>query len=352
MKICLINHLYTPYNRGGAEKVVLKQINELRDLNHDVVVISTSPIKIATKKEKNLTIYYLKSSFYNLNKKPFCLRLLWHLKQMLCLGKRKQAMKIIKQEKPDLVVTHNLMGIGYGLAKDIQNKKIKHHHFLHDIQLLHPSGLIIYGKENKLNSQIAKLYRNLSQKLIGQPNLVISPSKWLLQVHQNYNFFKKSKTEIRPFTNPKKNTKTDQDTRRYTNSRVTKLLYAGQIETHKGVLFLIKAFIDQASKDMQLEIAGTGSQLKKAKQIAKKDKRIKFLGKLAKDDLEEKMKSSNLLIVPSLCYENSPLIIDEAHKTNLKVIASNIGGIPERTSSSDLLFEPNNAKDLFEKIKR
>jgi len=43
MKICIINNLYPPYVRGGAEQVVAKTVQGLLERGHRVVIITSSP---------------------------------------------------------------------------------------------------------------------------------------------------------------------------------------------------------------------------------------------------------------------------------------------------------------------
>ena len=43
MKICLINNLYKPFNRGGAEKVAETIVDGLIKAGHEVFIISTKP---------------------------------------------------------------------------------------------------------------------------------------------------------------------------------------------------------------------------------------------------------------------------------------------------------------------
>ena len=84
------------------------------------------------------------------------------------------------------------MGIGFLTPLAISNLRIKHLHTLHDIQLLHPSGLMDYGKEEKLNSFFAKTYQFINRYLFKNCHLVISPSDWLLNEHLEKNFFNKT----------------------------------------------------------------------------------------------------------------------------------------------------------------
>ena len=52
--------------------------------------------------------------------------------------------------------------------------------------------------------------------------------------------------------------------------------------------------------------------------------------------------SADTLLVPSLCYENTPTVITEAHSHGLRVVASLIGGIPEMLLPNDIAIEPAN----------
>src|SRR5680860_796520 len=348
MKICLINNLYAPYNHGGAEKVCAQMAKDFKSQNNEVFIITTKPKHPNLEKNVSDNIYYINSEFYNLKDKSIPSRLFWHLGNIFSFKKYFRVLNILIQEKPDLIISHNLMGVGFMAAKAISKSNVKHHHFLHDIQLLHPSGLIIYGKEQKLKQLPAKLYRFFTRKMINSPELVISPSAWLIKEHQKFNFFKDSKIEIRKFSTMflknidnenAKNTNNLLKDSDINNEKIKKLLFAGQIESHKGIIFLITAFLNLASSDMTLKIAGSGSLLSDAKNLARNDKRISFFGILNQTELSDIMNNSDALIVPSLCYENSPLIINEAKSLNLKVIASNIGGISESISKI-VFFSP------------
>ncbi len=347
MKICLLNNLYFPYNRGGAEKVVAKMAADFKSANEQVIIISTKPPKSELSTQEIPENIYLPSSFYNLNQHSWSWRLAWHFLDIFSCHQAKRLTQIFKQEKPDLIVSHNLMGLGLMSARVIKKSGAKHHHFLHDIQLLHPSGLMIYGKEKITASCGAKLYQKLTRHLIGSPDLVQSPSEWLLQEHLRRGFFSRSKTEIKRLAELAPIADTDLIKK---NKPAKQLLFVGQIEEHKGIIFLIKAFQELAAPDMTLSIAGTGSQLSVAKELASSDKRIIFLGLLDKNELTNNMKEAEVLVVPSLCYENSPTVIYEAKAVGLPVIAANLGGIPEIVTENDKLFNPGDATDLFKQL--
>jgi GT2 family glycosyltransferase/glycosyltransferase involved in cell wall biosynthesis len=66
------------------------------------------------------------------------------------------------------------------------------------------------------------------------------------------------------------------------------------------------------------------------------------------------MATFDLVVVPSIWEENSPLVIREAFAAGVPVVASRIGGIPETVTdgAGGLLFEPGDADDLARVLRR
>ena len=63
--------------------------------------------------------------------------------------------------------------------------------------------------------------------------------------------------------------------------------------------------------------------------MAKDDKRIIFHGFVDNKEIMKFYEMINFLVIPSICYDNSPLVIYESFSTGTPVIGSDIGGIPE-----------------------
>lgn len=349
MKIALANNLYYPFERGGAETVVEAMIKDFKAQGHEVFLLTTRPRGKEAPSEPGLKIYYFPSSFHNLGRRPIIGRLFWHLGDIFSFRSYRRAKKIFKQEKPDLVLTHNLTGLGFMLPLAIREQGIRHEHFLHDIQLLHPSGLMFYGQESRISSLAARLYQALVRAFISSPAKVISPSRWLLELHRRRGFFRDSETELRPFLAPPLPPAADGKADKAGAKK--NFLFVGQIERHKGILFLIKTFKRLPAADIRLTIVGDGSQLEAARKLAEKDPRIEFLGRRPFEETRRIMAASDCLIVPSLCYENSPTVIFGAHQAGRKIIASDLGGIPEMMEARDSLFRPGDEEDLLNKLK-
>jgi glycosyltransferase involved in cell wall biosynthesis len=104
-------------------------------------------------------------------------------------------------------------------------------------------------------------------------------------------------------------------------------LYVGRLEKLKGVQTLIPLF--RRYSRAQLWIAGSGTYESRLRRMAKNCTNIRFLGQLPYSKLHSLYANALAVIVPSLFYEISPLVLMESawHKT--PVIARNLGGMPE-----------------------
>ncbi len=347
MKIAIANNLYYPFNRGGAEAVVKTMVTDLKSDGHEVFLITTKPKKSSDTVNQDLKIYQLPSDYYNLAGMPLIKKIAWHFNNLFSYRNTNKITKILAQEKPDLIMTHNLMGLGFRLPIAIRKLKIKHEHYLHDIQLLHPSGLIMLGDENIINSRASKFYQYFTRHFFASPDKIISPSQWLLDQHLKKSFFKNSETEIKNVFS-KINTK---EVEKIKNNR-SNFLFIGQIEYHKGITLLIEAFKKALLEkpELKLTIVGNGLLLEVLIKDNQAEQRIKFLGRIEGEELKEIMRENDCLVVSSLCYENAPTTIFEAHANNLNVLAADIGGIPEIINSNDELFKPGDIDDLKNKI--
>jgi len=354
MKIAIITNVYQPYERGGAEKVVKNLVNELRKDNQ-VVLITTKPKGLAVGLEESqnlkkysffpLNIYYYLNDF----KHNAIIRLIWHFFDQFNLHSYFVARNILKKENPDLVITHNLMGIGFLIPKAL--KKYKWIHTLHDVQLAVPSGLIIKGHEKDFltNGFLTKCYAKINKWLFGSPQKIVSPSQWLLNFYNRKVFFKDSEKQVLP--NPVLTANKQEP--KYELSMPLKLLFIGQIQEHKGIIFLVDT-LKKSDLKFNLTIVGAGTKEIELKSLIHDDQRFKYLGKVDSNQIVDLLSQTDYLIVPSLCYENSPTVIYEAFSQAVPAIGSNIGGIGEliKENQTGYLFEPVNTNSLIDAIKK
>lgn len=116
-------------------------------------------------------------------------------------------------------------------------------------------------------------------------------------------------------------------------------LFVGRLEKIKGLQDVFPAF--DRYPDADLLILGDGDYSADLKALAKDNPRIKFLGRMALDDLTAYYRGALGLIVPSVCYETFGIILIESFRLGTPVIARHLGPFPEivEASGGGALFE-------------
>ena len=73
-----------------------------------------------------------------------------------------------------------------------------------------------------------------------------------------------------------------------------------------------------------------------------------FMGPASRESIPELFATTDVLVVPSLWYENSPLVISEAFAASVPVVASRVGALAEkvRDGVDGLLFPMGDARAL------
>ncbi len=359
MKIGIVSNLYPPHVRGGAEHVVVRTVEALTSQHHDVFVFTTKPddgrddLEVELNATERVYRFFPKNFYYVLNdyKHSWLIRLGWHIRDAFCPLRKRFFSKVVDRERPDIVMTHNLKGIGLRIPRVIQGRGIPHVHVVHDLQLIYPSGLLFAGKEEKQWYERAGYwaYRHVCRFLFGRPDLVIFPSTFLKNEYLKYGFFSKSEIVVMPNPAPE----FDMTLKQSRQSGRLRLLFVGQLEIHKGIHLLLDAFLD-AEMDARLIIAGEGVEREVVDAMAAENKYITYLGYIGMDQLVQCLEHADALVVPSLCYENSPTVIYEALQAGVPVIAADIGGVGELVEHgvNGYLFPPNDQNALKEAMRR
>ncbi|MCF7819920.1 MAG: glycosyltransferase [Candidatus Pacebacteria bacterium] len=344
MKIGIINNLYKPYERGGAETVIETIKLGLEKKGHQVFVISSYPSFFAFKQIKIISKnYFLPSAYYFLNRMPWLLRFLWHFFKLFDPINLFKTRKILKKEEPDLILTHNLTAFSGFTSLLIKCLKIKQAHYLHDTQLLHPKGRITLGQEKLIGSSLAKMWQNLKKQQLKNIKYIISPSNWLLQKHLDKGFFPQAQTLV--LLNPVIGEKLKRE-----KFSLYTFVYLGSIDQDKGVPFLLTTF-NNLSLKAQLIVIGKGPLLKNLQAKYKDTAEISFLSNLSHKEAMETISQCHCLISPSFIYENSPTVILEGLLAGLDIITSDIGGGPEIIKKFwGKQFKPGDRNSLSKKL--
>jgi glycosyltransferase involved in cell wall biosynthesis len=133
--------------------------------------------------------------------------------------------------------------------------------------------------------------------------------------------------------------------------------FVGSLVWYKGVDVLLKAMRRLTGKPVVARIFGGFDPAKDPhhRELAElAGPNVEFRGRFDNARLSEVYAELDLLVVPSVWYENSPITIHEAYLTRTPVLASRLGGMAEyvRDGVDGLLFEPGSDADLAATIER
>ena len=131
--------------------------------------------------------------------------------------------------------------------------------------------------------------------------------------------------------------------------------YFGTVAPHKGVLLAIEAAARLGKqRDFSLDIFGDARhqspafQAKFKESLKRARNHVRHFGAYDRSDVPHLMRSVDWIVVPSLWWENAPLVILEAFRHGRPVIAADIGGMAELIvpETNGLVFRRGDAHDL------
>jgi glycosyltransferase involved in cell wall biosynthesis len=133
--------------------------------------------------------------------------------------------------------------------------------------------------------------------------------------------------------------------------------FVGTMAPHKGPDVLVRAFATLPPEmDATLSLHGSDrgyeAYAMELRDLAGNDPRISFPGPFSREDLAGVLVDLDVLVVPSLWYENAPGVIFEAFAAGMPVIATDLGGMSEfvKPGENGLLFALGDSKDLADQL--
>lgn len=134
------------------------------------------------------------------------------------------------------------------------------------------------------------------------------------------------------------------------------IFYPAQCWFHKNHIKLVDAFnsiVKETDEDVSLVLSGS-QQDNYPKLMAKiqelgLEHRIKHLGYIDYEDIPYLYKMAQMLVMPTL-FESVSIPIYEAFALGVPVCCSNVVALPEQVGDAALIFNPNDAADMAEKM--
>ena len=135
--------------------------------------------------------------------------------------------------------------------------------------------------------------------------------------------------------------------------------YIGTLVEHKGAHVLIEAFRHMPPDlPATLRLYGKPEEFpaytQRLRKLAAGDGRISFMGTFAPVDMGKIFADFDVLVVPSLWYENTPMVIYAAQASGTPVVASDLGGMSEAIAGGHdgLLVPPEDPAALASTLLR
>jgi len=337
--------------RGGEDNVVDEEIKLLKQNGHDVKLYEIDNLKIDSISKKIQTGFEIT---YSNNAK-------------------KSLTEELKHFQPDIVHVHNFFPL---LTPAIYDACIESNipviQTLHNFRLICPGALLLRDGNicercitgSAYNAVIHKCYRSSRLQSLAVARMVSYHRKnntWANKVTRFIALtefskskfveagFPSSQITVKPnFVNRSVDLEINSkgaDTNNITNDQPY-ALYVGRLSKEKGINTLLDAW---QHIDLGLNIAGD-NMLEDT--LPATNTNVHFLGEIDNSQVHTQMKNAQFLVMPSICYENLPMVIIEAYSCGLPVIASNLGAMKEivKNNESGLLFEAGNSKDLARKV--
>jgi glycosyltransferase involved in cell wall biosynthesis len=134
--------------------------------------------------------------------------------------------------------------------------------------------------------------------------------------------------------------------------------FMGSFVPHKGPHVVVEAFRKLDWPEATLTMYGDPKTDPRhsvyLRQLADGDPRIRFPGGYAREEIRRVHSEVDVLVAPSIWYENTPFVMLEAQAAGIPIVASNLGGLAEivEEGKSGFLFEAKNPAALAQVLAR
>ena len=380
MKILYVCHQFFPSHYTGTERYTLEIAKQVQRMGHSVTVLTYSVEKIGTQlpgtKGVELRAYDFEGlPVFALAHEDFDDRGGWSGISMdpadPIIGLAMD--RFLDQNTFDIVHCVHPMRLG-AVAKSAHARGLKVVLTLMDFWLLCPRGTLLQvdGKlchgpdggqkcashcyESSAAEELTRRYET-AKELLNIADVIIAHSQFVIDVFRadgvdtakfihlrngmDYSVTRSHRTSITaPKTRPTIN-----------------IGFLGTLLPHKGVHVLIKAFRKVPEDNIRLKVFGGSFGMhdyySHLLSLAEGDHRIEFCGEYQFENVSDVLRDIDLVVVPSVWYENAPLVISTAQMFGIPVIASRLGGMAEMVVNgiNGFTFESGDVEGLAEIVR-
>ncbi|MEW9799431.1 glycosyltransferase family 4 protein [Alteromonas sp. CYL-A6] len=347
--VLIISHGHPDLNKGGAEIAAYNLYNELRAQNIDAYFLartSQTPhggAAFSSRNGKREILFHttMDDGFLFSNIKT---RHMWQeFRDLLLLI------------KPTVVHLHHYFLLGIEMLEEIRRTlpQCKIVLTLHEyLAICHNKGLMVKTNGKLCYKASARdchgcfpdkqpgdffLREQYIKRLFSVVDHFVSPSEFLKTRYLEWGIGDKPFTVIE---NGQPHGTLSPEAGTTNNAESVTFAFFGQVNPYKGIDVLLEAVLlldKSVARKVNVEIHGanlnvqeTTYQKKVQKLLKKTQGRVIFHGPYEPHELPQLLQHVDWAIVPSVWWENSPMVIQEAFSQKVPLIVSNIGGMQEK----------------------
>jgi len=367
MRVLLITNYFPPHYVGGAEVVVYNNCHGLLERGVDASVLMVNA-RIPQARDEHHLVQGVPA--HEVTYRPYALTNA--LAQTFDHRVYRAVIAELHRLQPDLVHIHNVSGATMAPFLACRRLDMPTVLTLHDHWLLCPNNML-YKADGSLCDP-AEASRDCSScfrrqdfwanipwrrqvfaSFVRNVRLFISPSQKLVDLHVAGGYdrsrFRVVRNAIKPGLYQTPSDPIVRQVVRETGLFHT-LLFAGSVVETKGMVTLIQAvpMLSERVDGFRLVIAGAGEERFMSVWRNSSPSVVRALGRVPFQEMRALYAGADLTVIPSLWYENSPMVIYESLLAGTPVLGSRIGGIPEliEPGKTGYLFPPGDAAALVE----
>jgi glycosyltransferase involved in cell wall biosynthesis len=369
MKVLIVSHAHPKRVAGGAQLVAHQLHHELsqRDGVESHLLAHASPGKVRLATFSNQERDGREILFHGgpLNPMLFSQENTW----FVCHDFR----ELLERLSPDVVHFQHYAGVGVDLMREVRNwsARVPMILTLHEfLAICHAGGRMVKnGKTRELCHRadprscsecfpgispedffLRELFMKSHFELIDQ---FVAPSAFLKSRYVEWGL---PPQKIEVLENGQRVPTEHARTQEVRSS--THFAFFGKVFRTKGVLVLLEAIellSAELRKECEFSIYGSGLeeepyhvQSEFSSRVGRLGKSVRIYGSYTPDETSSLLSRVDWVVVPSIWWENSPMVIQEAFAHGVPVICSNIGGMAEKVTDGvdGLHCRVNDARDL------
>lgn len=358
MKVLLVNAYYYPEIYGGAEYSVKKLAEALNQAGINCAVFCSSTVD---KNEIVDGVQVFRRKTYKINRCPdmknhnIVMKLINKKQELWCPQNKKIIEDIIRDFQPDVIHTNNLYEISPVMWKVAKKHNIKLVHTVRDYTLLCPkASLNCKFAQDSCDKPLipCSMYRWLNKRNTKYPDYITAPSEITLQTVINEGLFKRAKSEVVEnaidFDLDKVNKILMNRKESIKESKTIRFVYLGTFDKKKGIHWLLNTFQKINNTNIELFFAGKGELEQTIQDICLQDPRMKYVGFLDENGIDDLLRKSDVLLCTSLWNEPFGRVVLDAYKRAMPVISSDKGALPKLVENnvSGLVVNAGNEEQL------